>query len=255
MAVSRFESIDAAYTPFASRLSQFRGLEADDITKLDALPYRRRTYEAGASIVRRGDQVHDVIMMISGWAARVRTTSSGMRQIIHILLPGDLLTGDLFLVRRLDHELVAMTKAAVRLIKPEDLQALFSQAPSLSMALWWVAEQEDGMLREQVVRLGRRSALERTCHLLLELHRRLLLVQQATDDAFILPITQVEISDALGLSVVHVSRTLKKLTQSGLIERRGSVIQLRDREAIADLCDFDLAHFHLDSTLVQSATR
>ena len=190
--------------------------------------------------------------MISGWAARARYTLNGSRQIIHILLPGDLLTGEVFIVNRMDHDLVSMTNTVVRLIAPRELKDLFRRAPGISAALWWAAEQEDGMLREHIVRLGRRSALERTAHLLLELHRRLLLVQQATEDVFVLPITQSEISDVLGLSVVHVHRTLKVLDNSGLIDRRKSIIRLNDREALARLCDFDLSHFHLDSTFSQA---
>ena len=244
-------SIDVAYTPLATRLARYYGLLQDDVAHLDTLPFTQADYVAGQSVVARGDPIEDVYLMISGWAARVRYTPSGSRQIIHILLPGDLITGEVFVVRRIDHELISLTNTSIRIIKPQALLDLFRNAPSLSAALWWTAEQEDGMLREQIVRLGRRSALERTAHLLLELHRRLLMVQQATDEAFILPLNQEHISDVLGLSVVHINRTLKRLERSGHIERRGSVIRLKGREKLAGLCDFDLAHFHLDSTLSQ----
>ncbi len=252
MIVRAAGAIDVAYSPLATRLSRYYGLDSKDVASLDSLPFRQRTFERGQSVVSRGDPIKDVILMISGWAARVRYTPSGARQIIHVLLPGDFLTSEIFVSRRLDHELVSMTKSVVRLMKPQDLRDLFRQAPGLSTALWWAAEQEDGMLREQIVRLGRRSALERTAHLILELHRRLLIVQQATEDAFVLPITQTEISDVLGLSVVHIHRTLRKLHDAGLIERRKSIIRLCDRDALADLCDFDLTHFHLDSGVSQA---
>lgn len=242
-------TVDVAYTPLATRLFKYYGLDPGDVAQLDSLPYRQRSFAPGESIIRRGDRIEHIILMVSGWAARARYTPSGARQIIHILLPGDLLTGEAFVVARIDHELVSMTRSVARLITRRDLRELFDQAPRISAALWWAAEQEDGMLREQIVRLGRRSALERTAHLILELHRRLLIVQQATEDALVLPITQSEISDVLGLSVVHIHRTLKCLQSSGLIDRRKSVIRLLDRDALARICDFDLSHFHLDSTI------
>lgn len=244
-----------AYTPLATRLSQFFGLDPEDVAKLDALPFRQRAHDAGEQILGRGDRIEGMFLMISGWAARVRYTPEGSRQIIHILLPGDLVTDDVFVTRRIDHEFISLTKIVVRLINPDDFHDLFLKAPTMLAALWWAGAQEDGMLREQIVRLGRRSAIQRTCHLLLELHRRLLMVHQATDESFILPITQIEISDVLGLSIVHVNRTLKKLDDAGLIERRKSLMRLLDRESLAQLCDFDVAHFHLDSTLRQSKVR
>ena len=244
-----------AYTPLATRLSQFHGLDLKDVAKLDALPFQQRAHGAGERILGRGDRIEGMFLMNSGWAARVRYTPEGFRQIIHILLPGDLVTNDVFLTRRMDHEFVSLTKIVVRLINPNEFHALSRQAPTMLAALWWVGEQEEGMLREQIVRLGRRSAIQKTCHLLLELHRRLLVVHQATDESFILPITQIEISEVLGLSVVHVNRTLKKLDDAGLIERRNSLVRLLDLGALAEMCDFDVAHFHFDSTILLSRSR
>lgn len=240
------EITDVAYTPLVTRLSNYARASKQDLARLDTVPFQQRKCEPGDIIVGRGDSITDVIFMISGWAARVRYTKGGRRQIIHILLPGDLLTREVFVIRRSDHELISLTNTVIRFVEQKDLVDLFREAPDLSTALWWAAEQEEGILREHIVRLGRRSSYERTCHLLLELHRRLVLIRQATESVFVLPITQAEIADLLGLSTIHVNRTLVKLRSEGLIKQNKRIIQILDPEAMADICDFDLAHLHLD---------
>ena len=190
-----------------------------------------------------------VLLLASGWAIRCRYTPEGMRQIVHILLPGDIITPSVFVTERTDHGITALSDVIIRYVEPRDMQQLFARTKTLAAAFWWAAEQEHGMLREQIVRLGRRSALQRIPHLFLELHRRLYLVGQSTVEKFHLPLTQNDIADTLGLSNVHVNRTLKKLVAGGYIEYEGAIIQIRDSRKLASLCDFDLTHLHLDSTV------
>ena len=241
--------LDVAFTPLATRLARYFQLDEQDVLRLEQVDYEQVAFEAGDSILRRNDRMNHLLLMVSGWAVRCRYTQSGARQIIHILLPGDLITPDVFVIRRSDHAISALTDTVIRQIEPRDMRELFNSCPSMAAAFWWASEQEDGILREHIVRLGRRSAAQRILHLFLELHRRLLLVDHATEDTFLLPLTQNDIADVLGLSSVHVNRTLRQLEKQELINYEGSVIQIPSREALAAMCDFDLAHFHLDSTV------
>ncbi|MEO0362727.1 MAG: Crp/Fnr family transcriptional regulator [Pseudomonadota bacterium] len=232
--------------PLTTRLRRYGRLDAAQATPLERMPFVEKTYARGETIIRRGDPVENVLVMTSGWAARSRVVRSGNRQIIHILLAGDLMTADAFVLKRMDHQIEALSTAVVRFVKPGDLRRALESSPGLSAALWWAAAQEDSLIREHVVRVGRRPALERVSHFLLELHRRLLMVGQATEGAMILPITQEEIGDALGLSNVHVNKMLRDLERRGLLRRRKTVLQIEDRAAMARFCDFDEVHFHLD---------
>ncbi len=241
--------LTVANSPFATRISRHFEVKASDLEEFESLKFRQASYARGADVLERGANMKQVILLVSGWAIRCRYTPEGMRQIVHILLPGDIVTPSVFVTQRSDHGITALSDVVVRFVDPSDMQTLFSKTKTLAAAFWWAAEQEHGMLREQIVRLGRRSALQRVPHLFLELHRRLFLVGQATAEAFILPLTQNDIADTLGLSNVHVNRTLKKLVAGGYIDYAGSVIQIRDSRRLAELCDFDLAHLHLDSTI------
>lgn len=247
--------LGVTYTPLATRLSRYYQLDEDHIHELENTVSHEVQFKAGDSILRRNAAMKHLMVMVSGWAIRCRYTRAGTRQIIHVLLPGDVLTPDVFVIKRSDHAIVTLTDTVVRQIEPRDMNSLFHRCPHMAAAFWWASEQEDGILREHIVRLGRRSAEQRVLHLFLELHRRLLLVDQATEDTFVLPLTQNDVADVLGLSSVHVNRTLRKLDKEGLIQYQGSVIQIPSREALSEMCDFDLSHLHLDSTVANAIFR
>ncbi len=243
--MTQSDSPDFAYTPLITRLSYYFGVPSKDMSALDELPYEARSYDRGDVIMERGKSVTSFILVTSGWAARTRYTRAGQRQIINILLPGDLMTPDAFVLERIDHAIEALSPVSLRMVSEKNLQALFAKAPGLAPALWWASSQEDAIVREHVVRLGRRNALERVSHFLLEMHRRLLIVHQADENAMILPITQAEISDALGLSVVHVNKTISRLDGYGLIRRTKTLIEILNVEDLISLCDYDMLYLHL----------
>ena len=239
--------VTVASTPLATRLSRYYRLSAPDIEALEALPYESASGSRGDYIIKRGGAQRKLIFIIGGWAARCRYTSSGNRQIQHVLLPGDVATPDVFVIGRSDHDIQCLSDCEFRTVKPAAMRELFRRSEAIASAMWWSAEQEDGILREHIVRLGRRSAAERVPHFFLELHRRLVIVDQATDSTFVLPLTQTDIADALGLSAVHVNRTLRKLGQDGLIDYRPGLVTVNDPVQLARECDFDVTHLHLDN--------
>ncbi len=239
-------STDFAYTPLTTRLGYYMGVPSADLAAIDDLVFEERSYERGAEVIGQGDAVRSAILITSGWSARARYTAQGARQIISILLPGDIATPDLFVIDRMDHAIVALSELTVRFLDKQMLQSFLVRAPELAAALWWATAQEDSIVREQVVRLGRRNAIERTAHFLLEVHRRLLVVQQATESAMIVPLTQNEIADALGLTNVSVSKTMSRLERARLIRRQRTVIQLLDIDGLVELSDFNTFYLHLN---------
>lgn len=241
-------SLSVTQSPFARRLSRHYAVDKADLKRLEEIKSKQITFEAGDDVLRRGAEMKKLILLVSGWAVRCRYTRDGNRQIVHILVPGDVITPNVFAAKRTDHGITALSEVVARFVDVEDMQELLAENGSLAAAFWWATEQEHGMLREQIVRLGRRSALHRIPHLFLELHRRLHLVGQATADSFILPLTQNDIADALGLSNVHVNRTLKKLVDQGYIAYEASVTRVIDFDGLAAMCDFDTLHLHLDRT-------
>lgn len=244
-----------ANSPFARKLSLHYQVDKPDLQALEQLTYRETVVKPGQDILARGQAMTFVILLASGWAIRSRYTPEGMRQIIHILLPGDIVTPGVFATNRTDHEITSVTECTVRFVEPAELNKVFASTKTLATAFWWATEQEYGALREQIVRLGRRSAMNRIPHLFLELHRRLHLVGLATAEQFLLPLTQTEIADTLGLSNVHVNRTLRKLVSEGYLKYDGTQIEISDYQRLANLCDFDLSHLHLDSLAEEGEDR
>ena len=246
--------LTAANSPFARRLARCYEIDDADLDELADLEHSVASFKPGEQILERGSEMKQLLFLASGWVVRCRYTPEGMRQIVHILVPGDIVTPGVFVTRHADHGITALTDCVVRFVEPREMQSLFAATRTLAAAFWWAAEQEHGILREQIVRLGRRSAMHRIPHLFLELHRRLLIVDEATADTFELPLTQNDIADALGLSNVHVNRTLKKLVAGDYIDYRGHLIRIADSQKLAELCDFDTSHLHLDSTVEHART-
>jgi len=195
-----------------------------------------RTYAAGDDLTAAlGSRPGGSLFILAGWIAELVTLGDGRRQIIAFRLPGDF-TGP----AAAGVETVFLTYG--RTVDGTPLQRLQVQSPggAASMVSELLKAEEEGRLRQQIVRLGRCSAYERTAHLLLELHERLLEVGLAHSDGFHLPITQEILADALGLSIVHVNRTLQQLRREGQLVLRGSQVTFPDRQALASAVHYAL---------------
>jgi CRP-like cAMP-binding protein len=189
-------------------------------------------YPAGAQVF--GGETRKIGLIVSGWACEASILLDGRRQIFSILLPGDIVfpqpPGG-----RCVHTLMALTGIGVADITNEvgDMGC----DSNLSAAVTHSMNDREERLLNQIVRLGRLSAYERVVHLLLEMRDRLTASDQVVNDCFPMPLTQEVLADALGLSMVHLNRTLQQLRRDKLIEfKAGSVTLLRPRalSVIAD---------------------
>ena len=185
---------------------------------------------------------------MSGWACRYITLSDGRRQILSFALPGDMLGFHVNFRRMANYSAAAITNAKLAVVQPLRTLEIAQQYPLLSSGLSWCSAREFAILGEQALRLGRLSAFERTAHLFLELWQRLRLIGEVSDDRFDMPITQLELSDALGMTPVHMSRTMKKLFEEGLISSDDGNIKLMDVKQLIKLSHFNpdiLSEFRL----------
>ena len=229
------------------RLRYYSDLEDDASKPLLEMPGRMMDVSRGADLITAGDEPNHGFVVESGWAIRYSLLSDGRRQVLNVLMPGDIFDLQVFIATEADHSVTAITDMKVKVFKAYDLLNIFNTSGRLAQALWWAAVQEEAILREQIVRNGRRNASERIAHFLLELHRRALIADEGTGDGFRLPLTQSLIGDALGLTSIHVNRILKRFRDQGLIARQGQWIELTDRDKLVDLCDFDPSYLHLDA--------
>lgn len=230
-----------------ARLSYYSQLGDGDRATLLALGGKVRNFSANAEIIGAGQRMDAVLVMREGWAARYKELEDGRRQILNILLPGDIFDLQVLVAAEADHGVLAVTQGSLYAIPPQAVRDLLAGSGSLTMAFWWTQVQEEAFLREQIVRNGRQTAQERIGHLLLELHRRAQIVNLTQGDAMRLPLTQTQIADTLGLTPIHTNRVLRRLVREGYIETDRQWIRFLDADALAAMCDFDPSYFHLDA--------
>ncbi len=219
----------------AAETACVRGLHADE-----------KTFAARSDIVRDGDEYGATYIACTGWAYRYKDLEDGRRQILSYVLPGDIIGIYAALSPVATGGVATVTAFTAAAVKPQAILDVFADHPRLGALLCWNAAQDDALLREQVVRVGRRSAYERTAHLLLELLKRLQRVEQATDDGYRFPVTQEMLADTLGLTVVHVNRVLRRLRENGLIERDGKQMTIVDTAGLIDAAQFEPNYLEID---------
>ena len=231
---------------FKRRLAQYAQLGEDAWSLFYELDQQEEVYRAGEDLIQAGEETNRVFILQSGWAIRYRLLEDGRRQIVNFMLPGDVFDLQALADLEADHSVTAITDCHVAVIASRPFIEMLQQSARLASAFWWSAVQEESILREQIVRIGRRSARERIGHMLLELHRRYVGATGEDVDQLTMPLTRADIADALGLTPVHVSRTMSAMRRSGLIaEDRGGEVTLLDRERLMRLSFFDIDYLHL----------
>jgi len=173
-----------------ARIGHYVDIGLDEFHGLNDLTHRIETRRPGEDIVRVGEDVDSIFVIESGWAIRFRILDDGRRQIINFMLPGDCFDMMGMVKAKSDHAVTAVTEVVLRRVATNDFLSAIYNRPSLATAFWWVSVQEEAILREQIIRIGRRSAKERLAHMLLELNRRLAAVEETQTDTIKLPIPQ-----------------------------------------------------------------
>jgi CRP-like cAMP-binding protein len=230
-----------------ARLQYYSDLSDGERDALARLGGKVRSFAANSEIITAGQEMDAVLVMREGWAARFKLLEDGRRQILNILLPGDIFDLQVLVAAEADHSVVTVTSGSLYAVSPAAVREMLAESGALTMAFWWTQVQEEAFLREQIIRNGRQSAQERIAHLLLELHRRAQIVNQASGDTLRLPLTQTQIADTLGLTPIHTNRVLRRLVRAGYIEMNRQWIRFLEPDALAQMCDFDPSYFHLDA--------
>jgi CRP-like cAMP-binding protein len=198
-----------------------------------------RTCAAGTDLIDEQDSAPRPRFITAGWAARVRWLADGRRQIVSFVTPGDAIGLGPFPTPIANCATVALT--AVQTVDASEVAAaLRSGSPGwtgLKEAVEIAAAIDQCTVLNQVVRLGRQTAFERMCHLLLELRDRMERAGLAAGHRFQMPLTQEVLADATGLSTVHVNRILQQLRREKLIDFRSGYMWLMKPEEMASIAD------------------
>lgn len=233
------------------KLEQFTRLTDEErhvISELSSV--RVRQVEAQADLISQGDRIHDVNIVLSGWAYRYKNMSDGRRQIFSIVLPGDLLDLNIYMLPHMDHSVGALTKIKIAEISRKQFERVLQDHPRITRALWWDTLLHMSLQREWVVSLGSRDAYERLGHLLCDVFIRVQNLGLGQGNSVEFPLTQAMLADACGLSVVHVNRMLQALRQKGLIVLKGRRLTIPDLDALMQASMFSPATIEQNDMLL-----
>ncbi len=236
----------SALAPMVQKLLLWLPLSEMDQAAILALPHVVRSLRAHEFIVREDDKPTHCCLLLSGFAFRYKVAGNGGRQIFSIHMKGDLLDLHNSVLRRADHNVQAMTKVEVAFVPVQAIRDIVARYPQVGQALWYETLVDAAIFREWTLNIGRRDASTRTAHLLCEFAIRLKAAGLGEENDYVLPMTQEQLGDALALSVVHVSRTLRALAEAGLIKRSKRELRILDFEQLARKGDFDSRYLHLD---------
>jgi CRP-like cAMP-binding protein len=225
--------------PLVRKLGAFVALSDAELSVLESLHKRRRTFVAGRDLVHQGQSDQAAYVLLSGWACSYKILQDGKRQIVDFQIPGDFLGLRSVLLHLSDHSIEPVTDIEVTEIHVSDLLKAFSQTPRLATAVLWAASRDEAMVVEHLVGIGRRDAAERLAHFLLELGARLALAGMGSKAGFACPLTQYLLADALGLSSVHVNRVLRQLREEGMVTFRDGMVVFDDYGRLTEFAQFD----------------
>ena len=238
-------------SPLARKLGNFVALSDAELEVLDVLHRRRRSFAVGRDLVLQGQDHPAAYILAEGWVCSYKLLRDGARQIVDFQIPGDFLGLRSVLFRTADHNIEPVTPVEASEVLESDLLEAFSTTPRLATAVLWAASRDEAMVVEHLVGIGRRNALERTAHFLLELSARLTLVGRGSREGFACPLTQYHLADALGLSAVHVNRVLRQLREEGLLTFQKGQLTIHDFDALVELAEFDRAYLDQEGPLLR----
>jgi len=203
------------------------------------LPVEPRCFRSGDMMVREGELLTDSLLLVTGFAGRFALLNNGGRQFTELGLPGDFMDLHGLIMKRLDHGVMAISDCDVAAIPHDALRNLTADDPHLGRLFWLETVVDAAIHRMRLVGLGRQDAQARMAHLFCETQVRLEAVGLADQDGFGFPLNQTELADVLGLSSVHVNRTLMALRAAGLMDWRGGRVTLNDWTRLVRLAEFD----------------
>ncbi len=217
-----------------------REFTADELGFIKTFKTDEVHVDLGATFLRQGASSEHLYTVLDGWAFRYKTLDDGRRQILNYALPADLVGLQGTLMGEMEHSVEALTKLTLCSFPRGKIFDLYSRFPSLAYDLTWLAAREEQLIDENLVSVGRRTALERTAYLLLHLFVRAQEAGLTEGNAIQFPFTQQHLADALGMSLVHTNKTLKRLFASNAVRWKDRRFEILDRATLVQIAGDDV---------------
>ena len=220
--------------PFLEKAQRYE-ISDDDLAYLASNYHAESRVPAHADILDNEIPSNHIVVLLEGWACKYQIMRNGGRQIISIHLPGEVCNLEGLFRANLPSSVSAMSDCHIATFAVDWIRKAIDERPGIRDLFWSMTVDENAAITERIVSLGGRSSRQRVAHFLLDLFNRIEAVDQAAQGTLRLPLTQEDIGDALGLSTVHVNRTLQTLRDQGLVASKGRTYTIRDRGRLQTL--------------------
>ncbi len=229
-------------SPLVRKLGALCLLSEEEIEFLEGLQNNTLTVDRAQDFIVENADLRTTFIVIEGWAIRYSDLSTGRRQILSYALPGDILGLHVNFRATATYSASALTPLKLAAVDPRRVIEISQKFPIIAAGLSWCTAREFAILGDQAIRLGRLSARQRLAHLFLELWHRFALIENDNGNWVEIPMTQRDLADTLGMSLVHTNRSLKSLRDAGLVSVSKDYVRLNDVKALIEMSEFNPEH-------------
>ncbi len=231
--------------------AKFRSVGVDgnaDLMALLRIIRRADSVTRGRDIVAMNDARRSAIVLLDGVACWYRKPKGSRRQILALQYPGDLLDFHRYVLPTVGEAVAirALTDCSVGIAHYDDIEHAIDQHPNLGLALWRATMLTAMIWRERMLHTVHSTALSRVAHLLCE---QLVRLEAIGSSGTIIPLSQNDVADAVGLSPVHVNRTIQRLRKVGALLDSKGAIKVADRDRLVQIAKFDARYLDVRTLL------
>ena len=247
------QEVRALIEPFVAQLSRHSHLRATDREALLSLSGRAEKVRIHRDALPLGEASQHVTLLVAGYLGKFHQTRSGARQIVNLFVPGDIANLHTILAVDSDSGIGALCDATIVRLPKDELAQLAAVSAPVAQALWRECAAEAARISRWLLNVGRHSATATIAHLFCEVAWRTGGERPGAGAWFDFPVTQADLADMAGCSLVHVNRTLRALRESGTIQPEARGFRVVDWSALAAQADFDPGYLHNDARLSAAA--
>jgi CRP/FNR family transcriptional regulator len=234
-------SVPCEACPFRSYHAVFRDFTPEELEFISGFKAGELRVERGNTFLMQGTSSSHLYTVLGGWAFRYKMLPDERRQILNYALPGGFVGLQGAVLNAMEHSVEALTDMVLCIFPRDRLWELHRGHPTLAFDLTWLSAREEHILGEQLLSVGRRSAIERVAYLLLHLFTRAKQLGLAEGNAVSFPLTQQHIADTLGMSLVHTNKTLQRLRRSRAVRWDRNELAILDAAELGRIAQYDAA--------------
>lgn len=227
------------------RLTQRERLAPPSERAIEGLIFRELQFDKGRDILRQGDGVTDVLLVVQGVLGRYKDSPNGGRAYLSFHFRGDLPDAQALFATHIDHSLCAISDAVVAAVSHKDLQGVFSSHLVIALAVWQETLVDAAITRQNLFNNSAQPTTSRVAHFLCEYFHRARSAGLGKGRSVEFPLNQQQLGDALGMSLVTCNRSLQSLRRRGAIQRNDGTLTVTDLSLLAKIGNFDRGYLEL----------